>query len=67
MQIRKNWIDHLRDNNMYYGEHFMFAIKISIQCLVASIKLLIHAVFPCWFQTTGRSLMEELKKSFHEA
>jgi hypothetical protein len=60
MNLKKRWKDHLIENNMTYFQHLHFAIFYGIVCFIASICLIIHALFPCWFQTAGSNLIRSL-------
>jgi hypothetical protein len=64
MNLKKKLIDHLSDNNMTYLQHLYFAFCHGIICLVAGLCLIIHAVFPCWFQTAGSDLVSLLANVF---
>ena len=55
---------HLQENNMSYLQHFHFAWMHGVVCLVAGLCLMIHAIFPCWFQTTGSDLVGLLANVF---
>lgn len=55
---------HLEENKMTYWQHFHFAWMHGAVCLVAGLCLMIHAVFPCWFQTTGSDLVSLLANVF---
>lgn len=58
MNLKRKWIDHLKHNNMTYYEHFKFAVFYGFVCLVAGLCLIVHAIFPCWFQTSGSDLVQ---------
>jgi hypothetical protein len=64
MNLHKKWIQHLKENNMGYSDHMIFAIYYSTVCLMASISLLIHAILPCFLQNTGSDLVNRLNKVF---
>jgi len=64
MNIRKKWIDHLKQNHMTYFEHMIFAMFYGMCCLLAGFYLIIHSVFPCFFPTTGSDLVNKLSKRF---
>lgn len=64
MKYYFKWIKHLKDNNMSYLEHMLFACYYGILCLVAGLFLIIHSVLPCFFLTTGSDLVEEMNKRF---
>jgi hypothetical protein len=57
----KNTIkQHLIENNMTYCQHFKFATFYGFVCLFAGVCLIIHAFFPCWFQTSGSDLVRSM-------
>jgi hypothetical protein len=60
MNLYKKWIGHLKENKMTYLQHFKFAVFYGSACLVAAFSLLLHAIFPCWFQTAGSDLIRSL-------
>ncbi len=64
MNLKKKWNDHLKDNNMTYWQHLNFAWAHGVVCLVAGLCLMAHAIFPCWFQTTGSDLVGFLANVF---
>ena len=55
---------HLKENNMNYWQHLKFAMFFSGQCILVSIQLIVHAIFPCWFQKAGTNLVSLLRDSF---
>jgi hypothetical protein len=64
MNLYKKWIQHLKENNMSYINHMIFAFYFSIVCLMASLSLFIHAVLPCFLQKTGSDLVKRLSQVF---
>lgn len=52
--------EHLTENNMTYYQHLKFAAFHGFVCLVAGLCLIIHALFPCWFQTSGSDLVQSM-------
>lgn len=64
MNIRKKWIDHLKENNMSYVEHMIFALFYGLCCLLAGVYLIIHSVLPCFFPSAGSDLVTKLSKRF---
>jgi hypothetical protein len=64
MNIRKKWNNHLKENNMSYIEHMIFAMFYGTLCLLAGLYLMIHSVLPCFFPTTGSDLVHKLSKRF---
>jgi predicted ABC-type exoprotein transport system permease subunit len=65
-EILSKWKNHLIENDMTYYEHFKFASFYSFICFLASVSLLLHAVFPCWLQYTGSDLLRVLSKVFRK-
>lgn len=55
---------HLRENNMGYVEHFVFAASHGVSAIVIGVGLLVHAVFPPLFPRAGRVLLARLKPDF---
>jgi hypothetical protein len=64
MNLYKKWIQHLKENNMTYLEHLIFALFYGICCLLAGLYLIIHSVLPCFFPTIGSDLVNKLSKRF---
>jgi hypothetical protein len=64
MNPYKKWISHLRENNMTYLEHMIFALFYGVCCLLAGLYLIIHSVLPCLFPTAGSDLVTKLSKRF---
>jgi hypothetical protein len=63
-KFKNLWIKHLTENSMSYFEHMFFALLYSGLCFLASIYLLIHAIFPCFYQTAGSDLVKMLASVF---
>jgi hypothetical protein len=64
MNLKNKWINHLKENNMSYIEHFIFALFYGLLCLLAGFYLVVHAILPCFFQTAGSDLVGKLDKRF---
>jgi len=64
MSLRSSWIKHLKENDMSYIQHFIFASYYGLICLYAGLTLILHSLFPCFYQTTGSDLVSELSKTF---
>jgi hypothetical protein len=56
----KKSLKHLISNNMTYWQHLCFAFYYGIICLITGLRLIIHALFPCWFQTSGSDLVQSM-------
>ena len=55
---------HLAENDMTYLEHFRFASGYGIQCILAGLSLILHAIIPAYFSLTGSNLTNKLNKVF---
>jgi hypothetical protein len=64
MNLIKKWTDHLKDNNMTYIQHLIFALFYGVCCLLAGLLLIIHSILPCFFPTAGSNLVKKLSKRF---
>ena len=64
MTSKKKWINHLKENNMTYIEHMIFALFYGCSCLLAGFYLIVHSVLPCFFPTAGSDLVGQLSKRF---
>tara|TARA_B100001778_G_C18197481_1_gene454086 strand:+ start:61 stop:339 length:279 start_codon:yes stop_codon:yes gene_type:complete len=62
----KESIQHLRNNDMTYWEHFGFAAGYGVSCLYHGIFLILHALVPAYFSLTGANLTNKLNKVFTE-
>jgi hypothetical protein len=58
--------EHLTENNMSYYQHLKFAMLLAFLSLLAGCCLIVHAIFPCWFQTAGSNLVTKLSKIFNK-
>ena len=52
--------EHLQENNMGYLRHLKFAMFFGCLSLLAGCCLIVHAIFPCWFQTSGSDLVQSM-------
>lgn len=59
-------VQHLKENKMTYFQHFKFAALYGLLCLIAGLYLIIHAIFPCWFQTAGSDLVQSMTIVFKQ-
>lgn len=60
MKIKERWIKHLRNNKLSYISHLKFAWKISLDTLLISLYLLIHGLFPCFFESAASDKIQIL-------
>lgn len=64
MKTKLKIVNHLQENKMTYTEHLFFALFCSLQCLVSTWYLAIHAFVPCIFKKSGSSIILKLAKNF---
>lgn len=64
MNLYQKWQQHLKENKMTYIEHLVFALYHGILCLYAGLTLMIHALLPCFYQTTGSDLVTKMSRRF---
>ena len=64
MNLKNKWIEHLKENNMTYLQHLIFATGYGFTAMFAGLLLVIHAFLPCFFQNIGSELVSELSKKF---
>jgi len=57
-------MSHLTDNQMTYSQHWRFAAGHAWRCLVASVRLFVHAWMPSVFTTAGSDLASRLARDF---
>ena len=55
---------HLRDINMSYSQHFLFAMDLSNKLFKGSIQSLIHGIFPNFYETSTTDLIKEIDDKF---
>jgi hypothetical protein len=60
----KKSLKHLKENNMSYIEHFVFAFGHGLRCIKAGTFLIIHSIIPAFFPMSGSKLVFRLSKSF---
>lgn len=65
MVIKKS-IEHLKNNNMGYWKHMIFAAGHGFRCIRAGLLLIVHSLIPAWFPKTGSILVNKLNESFTE-
>ena len=64
MNLKQKWLNHLKQNNMTYIEHMIFALFYGLCCCLAGLYLIVHSVLPCFFPTAGSDLVKKLSKRF---
>jgi hypothetical protein len=57
-------IGHLKENNMTYGEHFIFACINGLYCIKTGLMLIVHSIIPAYFSCAGINLTNRLNKVF---
>jgi len=63
IEIKNLFTSHPNDKGMSYWDHFKHSSIITIQLLIATICLIIHAIFPFLFKKTTSKLVNKIKKS----
>lgn len=58
------WKNHLKENNMTYWGHCVFAVGHGMRCIKAGVYLCIHGIFPCYYRRAGSKLVRHLAKVF---
>jgi hypothetical protein len=58
------WKEHLSENKMTYGQHWVFAVGHGLGCIRAGIYLCIHGMLPCFYRHAGSKLVHILEKDF---
>lgn len=66
MKLINNSIYHLKENNMSYFAHFIFAFGHGIGCIFAGFLLILHSIIPALYPQAGSSLVNLLNKSFKD-
>ena len=61
-EIKNLFTYHPNAQKMTYWQHCKQAIIMSLQLLVASISLMIHAIFPFLLKKTASSIINKVKK-----
>lgn len=51
---------HLRKHRLTYASHFGHACHIWSRLCIASTKLLVHAVWPDWYETDATSTLQNI-------
>jgi hypothetical protein len=51
---------HPRENGKTYLQHLFHAWSLSLEMAMGSFALLIHGIFPEWFENTGSSIISSL-------
>ncbi len=55
---------HLKEQNAGYFEHMGVALGFAFKLSVAVGILVIHAIFPWWFEYTGSNIVNDISKEF---
>lgn len=53
---------HPNDNNMSYFKHMFHSLHFAVMLFVASIKAVIHAIFPFFFETSTTDVVKKINK-----
>lgn len=55
---------HLKEQNVGYFKHMGIAFGFAWKLFIAVIILVIHGIFPCWFEYTGSEIVNSISKEF---
>lgn len=55
-KMKELWLEHLRENRMSYCQHLRFAAMSATVAIVHCVRLLIHAVMPCFNRSALRDI-----------
>jgi len=53
---------HPNSNGMGYFKHMYYSLKFAIMLFIASIKALLHALFPFLFSTSTSDVIRDINK-----
>tara|TARA_B100001093_G_C26771367_1_gene990371 strand:+ start:1277 stop:1516 length:240 start_codon:yes stop_codon:yes gene_type:complete len=53
---------HPNDNKMSYFKHMFHSLHFAVMLFVASIKAVIHAIFPFFFETSTTDVVKKINK-----
>lgn len=59
------WYEHPQEKGMTYSSHMRVALSMAGRMAYGAVCLMIHSVFPFWFQTTGSTIVSELYEELH--
>ena len=65
MEILNHFITHPKSVNMTYFEHAKFSIGLSYMFASASLKALVHGIFPFLFVTSSTDMACTLNTTLH--
>ena len=57
---------HLDEVGETYWQHFKFATGMALVLFITSILILIHAIYPGVFKTTGTNVLKHVNKRLEE-
>ena len=57
---------HLKDVNMTYIQHMLYAIKLSFELSILSYIALFHALMPCYCETFVSDRIKKLNKKLQD-
>ena len=60
-RVNKYMFKHLQETNMGYFAHMFHSFGYAKEFFIASIKAVIHGIYPDIFKTTSTDLVNKLK------
>jgi hypothetical protein len=64
--LYKLFLEHPKKENMTYFQHFRRAIYFSFKLSQATICLLIHGLFPKYFEYTGSNIIKQIYQEINK-
>ena len=55
-------VEHVKTRNMSYSDHFLVATYMGVDMIKGGVMLMVHAVFPNYFQSSGSDIIRSLHK-----
>lgn len=59
---RLDQVDHVKCRNMTYTDHFLVASYMGVDMIKGGVMLIVHAVFPNYFESSGSDIIRSLHK-----
>lgn len=63
--LRMPAFEHLHEVGMTYGEHARFSLSLAWQFAVASVKAIVHALYPDVWITSSTDTLEDMQRRIH--
>ena len=57
---------HLKDENVTYLRHWLFAFQFGVVMILVGVAVIIHAFIPCLFKNTGSDAITAMYKMLRD-